>query len=466
MARLLSCSGLAPDLTHATRPARIPACHLSSWMRLTGLVLHRQFRLNQRDRAFYVARAVQVGFPGPPHAAPNSRRVGAPPASHWSRPAALLLPAFDEHCICTWAPSCLSPANTHTHTHNPHPPPRQALILALIMASLWATITPSAQEGRQVMSLSSLSVQFMIIMSTPQVSGRPQEGRQAAGGWYSSWQAARGQQVQPGSGEKWGGIPDRVGPACVAQPPAFRPPADRPGVCQQAGVLQAARQPLLPRGLLRGVAAAHAAAPELHRGHRLFAAPVLGACTCMEALPYGSTRAPGPCLQRAHVQSGTRHASPARAAPPQISGLTRSAGNFFIFWVILYSISNCGFGAAAVGERSTRGWPAPTAVAGCAPDALFACSPDPGPCSAHPAARTPACRHGRLLPVAGLLGQVNDCGQRLGRPGAGRGRAAGPCLRRQMPEATTAAVGAGVLRAVATRACPPAPLPRRRCSSS
>ncbi|KAL4427934.1 hypothetical protein ABPG75_002023 [Micractinium tetrahymenae] len=85
-----------PNALHKTRYA-------SSGLRLTGLVLQRQFRLNQRDKAFYVARAVQ------------------------------------------------------------------ALILALIMASLWATITPSAQEGRQVMSLSSLSVQFMIIMSTPQI---------------------------------------------------------------------------------------------------------------------------------------------------------------------------------------------------------------------------------------------------------------------------------------------------------
>ncbi|KAL4442124.1 hypothetical protein ABPG77_011385 [Micractinium sp. CCAP 211/92] len=85
-----------PHALHKTRYA-------SSWLRLTGLVLQRQFRLNQRDRAFYVARAMQ------------------------------------------------------------------ALILALIMASLWATISPSAQEGRQVMSLSSLSVQFMIIMSTPQI---------------------------------------------------------------------------------------------------------------------------------------------------------------------------------------------------------------------------------------------------------------------------------------------------------
>ena len=35
----------------------------------------------------------------------------------------------------------------------------QAIILGLIVASLWATITPTASEGRQVMSLASLSVQ-------------------------------------------------------------------------------------------------------------------------------------------------------------------------------------------------------------------------------------------------------------------------------------------------------------------
>ena len=42
-------------------------------------------------------------------------------------------------------------------------------MLGLIVASLFATITPSVQDGRQVMALASLSVQSMAMMSVPQI---------------------------------------------------------------------------------------------------------------------------------------------------------------------------------------------------------------------------------------------------------------------------------------------------------
>ena len=44
--------------------------YATSLLHLTKLVLKRQFLLNARDRAFYVARAVQVGGASYPHTRP------------------------------------------------------------------------------------------------------------------------------------------------------------------------------------------------------------------------------------------------------------------------------------------------------------------------------------------------------------------------------------------------------------
>ena len=63
----------------------------------------------------------------------------------------------------------------------------QALVMGLIVASLWATITPSAEDGRQVMSLAALSIQVRskaVRQSGSQAGKRPD--RQAPQGAF--WQ--------------------------------------------------------------------------------------------------------------------------------------------------------------------------------------------------------------------------------------------------------------------------------------